>query len=94
VVLHDAVLSLAVLAVGAVVLPVLPQAAKAPAVVAFVVLGSATLFAVPVLGGFGVRADNPTLLDRSYWAGWLALAALLLAAVLLATFVGSRRRRS
>lgn len=94
VVLHDAVLSLAVLALGAVVLRLLPQAAKAPAVVGFVVLGSATLFAVPVLGRFGARADNPSLLDRNYWEGWLTLAALVVVAVALATFVRSRRRRS
>ena len=33
-----------------------------------------TLVAVPVLGRFGARADNPTLLDRDYVAGWLVLA--------------------
>ena len=92
VVLHDGVLALAVLALGAVALGVLPQAARAPAVVGFVVLGSATLFAVPVLGRFGARADNPSLLDRSYWAGWLVLAALTLVAVVAASFVRSRRR--
>ena len=92
VVLHDAVLALAVLAVGAVILPVLPEAAKGPAVVGFLVLGSATLFAVPVLGRFGARADNPTLLDRNYWAGWLVLAALTVVAVGAATLVRSRRR--
>jgi hypothetical protein len=71
---------------------VLPRAARAPAVVGFVVLGTLTLLAVPVLGRFGARADNPTLLDRSYWAGWLVLAALTLVAVLAATLVRSRRR--
>ena len=50
VVLHDGVLALVVLAVGAVAVRLLPQAAKAPAVVGFVVLGSVTLLAVPVLG--------------------------------------------
>ncbi len=45
------------------------QAAKAPAVVGCVVLGSVTLLAVPVLGRFGERSDNPTLLDRNYTAG-------------------------
>jgi hypothetical protein len=92
VVLHDGVLAVVVLAMGAVVLRVLPRAARAPAVVGFVVLGSATLFAVPVLGRFGARADNPTLLDRSYWVGWLVLAGLTLVAVVAASFVRSRRR--
>jgi hypothetical protein len=91
VVLHDGVLSLAVLAVGAVVVRVLPAVAKAPTVVGLVVLGSATLFAVPVLGRFGARPDNPTLLDRSYWAGWLLLAALVVASVVAASLVRSRK---
>jgi hypothetical protein len=92
VVLHDGVLALAVLALGTVAQRFLPEPARAPAVVGFVVLGSATLFAVPVLGRFGARADNPTLLDRGYWAGWLVLAGLTLAGVLAATLVRSRRR--
>jgi hypothetical protein len=92
VVLHDAVLAVVVLALGALAVRVLPRAARAPAVVGFVVLGSATLAAVPVLGRFGARADNPSLLDRSYWAGWLVLATITLVAVLVASLVRSRRR--
>jgi hypothetical protein len=92
VVLHDAVLSLAVLVLGVLVVRVLPDAARAPAVVGFVVLGSATLFAVPVLGRFGARPDNATLLDRNYVAGWLVLAGVTLVAVVVASLVRSRRR--
>jgi hypothetical protein len=91
VVLHDGVLSLAVLLIAAVALRVLPLTARAPATVGFVVLGSLTLLAVPVLGRFGASADNPTLLDRSYTTGWLVLAGLTLAGVVLATLVRSRR---
>ena len=61
-----------------------PRAARAPAVVGFVVLGSVTLLAVPVLGRFGARPDNATLLDRHYLVAWLVLAAL--------TRGGGRRR--
>jgi len=92
VVLHDGALALTVLLLGAVGLRILPQAAKAPAVVGFVVLGSVTLLAVPVLGRFGARADNPTLLDRGYWTGWVVLAALTVLGVLIASLVRSRRR--
>ena len=56
------------------------------------VLGSVTLLAVPVLGRFGARADNPTLLDRPYTAGWLLLAGLVLTSVVVATVVRARRR--
>jgi hypothetical protein len=91
VVLHDAVLAVATVLLGAVALRVLPHAARAPAVVGFVVLGSVTLLAVPVLGRFGARTDNPTLLDRDYTAGWLVLAGLTVLAVVVATLVRSRR---
>lgn len=90
VVLHDGVLALATLLLAALVLPVLPQAARAPAVVGFVVLGSVTLLAVPVLGRFGARPDNPTLLDRHYLAGWLVVAGLTMVAVVLASVLRSR----
>ena len=92
VVLHDGVLALVVLAVGTVTVRMLPRPAKAPAVVGFVVLGSVTLLAVPVLGRFGARSDNPTLLDRDYTVGGLVLAGLVLVGVVTASLVGSRRR--
>jgi hypothetical protein len=34
---------------------------------------------VPTLGRFGATADNPTLLDRDYLAGWLVFAAIVVA---------------
>jgi hypothetical protein len=40
-------------------------------------LGTITLTAVPVLSGRGVRADNPTLLDRPYWTGWFIVLGLV-----------------
>jgi hypothetical protein len=90
VVLHDGVLALATLLVAAVVLPLLPRAARAPAVVGSVVLGSVTLLAVPVLGRFGARPDNATLLDRHYLAGWAVLAGLTAVAVVVAAVLRSR----
>jgi hypothetical protein len=93
VLLHDLVLTLAVLAAGSLSLRVLPEPAKAPAVVGMVVLGSLTLVALPVLGGFGARDDNPTLLDRPYLASWLALAAVITVVVAVASLRRSRRGR-
>jgi hypothetical protein len=92
VVVHDAVLSVLVIALAALAVRALPPSARLPATVGFVVLGTATLLAIPVLGRFGARPDNPTLLDRSYGAGWLVLAGLTLVAVAVATLVRSRRR--
>jgi hypothetical protein len=43
---------------------------------------------VPVLGGWGANADNPTILDRNYPAGWLVVAGvtiLVVAALVLTT---------
>jgi hypothetical protein len=93
VLLHDALLTLAVLVAGMVSLRLLPEPAKAPAVVGMVVLGSLTLVALPVLGGFGARADNPTLLDRPYLASWLGVVAVTAAAVAVASLLRSRRGR-
>jgi hypothetical protein len=92
VVLHDGVLAVLVLVVGTVAVRLLPAPAKAPAVVGAVVLGSVTLLAVPVLGRFGARSDNESLLDRDYTVGWLVLAGLVLVGVVVASLVGSRRR--
>lgn len=91
VVLHDVVLAPLVLVLGALVMRALPAAARPASVVGLVVLGSVTLLAVPVLGGFGVKADNPTLFDRSYLGGWAVLAGLVVAAVVTATVARSRR---
>ncbi|MDN4174168.1 hypothetical protein QWY28_14490 [Nocardioides sp. SOB77] len=92
-VLHDAVLVPAVLLLGLVASRWLPWPARAPAAVGLVVLGSVTLLAVPVLGRFGAREDNPTLLDRDYTAGWLVLAGLVAVAVVVGTIVRTRRDR-
>lgn len=92
VLLHDGVLAVLTLVLGTVAVRAAPQPARAPMTVGLVVLGTVTLLAVPVLGRFGARADNPTLLDRDYTAGWLVLVGLTAIAVMGATLVRSRRR--
>ncbi|MGB5936190.1 MAG: hypothetical protein WBG76_10025, partial [Ornithinimicrobium sp.] len=71
VIAHDVVIAAITIAIAALVSRVLPKAAQAPATVGLVVLGAVTLVAIPVLGRFGAREDNPTLLDRNYTAGYL-----------------------
>ena len=92
VVLHDGLLAPLTILVCLVAARLLPAPARGPAAV----LGSVTLLAVPVLGRFGARPDNPTLLDRNYAAGWAVLAALTVVGVLLATYAAARgtRRRT
>lgn len=94
VVLHDGVLAFSVIALTVLIGRFIPEVARAPVAVAVIVLGSLTLLAVPVLGRFGVKDDNPTLLPRDYTAGWFVVAALTLIAVVVATVVRARRTSS
>lgn len=91
---HDALLSGLVIGVCLVGSRLLPLAWRAPAVIALIVWGSLTIAAVPVLSGLGVRADNPTLLDRPYVATWWVLSAIVVLLVALAGLVRSRRPRA
>lgn len=90
VLLHDAVLVPLTLLVGWVLVRGLPRRLRGPLAAGLLVLGSVTLLAVPVLGRFGAREDNPTLLDRDYAAGWLVLAALTAAGVAVAVLRAGR----
>lgn len=92
VVLHDFVLAPLVLGLVFVATKLVPAASRVPAAAALVVLGTVTVLAIPVLGRFGERPDNPTLLDRNYTAGWLVLAGLVVLVAVLATLVRSRRQ--
>lgn len=98
VVVHDAILAPLALVVGAGLMRVTPARWRAAVAGALVVLGSLTLLAIPVLGRFGARPDNPTLLDRNYLLGWAAVSAVVvLGALLVGGLAGSpwhsRRRR-
>lgn len=92
VIAHDALLAPAVVLLGVLVSKRLPRAWATPLVVATVVWGSLTLLAVPVLGRFGAKADNPTLLDRGYLTAWWVGTALVGVLVVVAGAV--RRTRS
>ena len=89
--LHDVVVAGVVLLAASLGGRFLPRAWRAPAVVAMVVWGSLTVLAVPVLGRFGARPDNPTLLDRPYLLTWLAGTLLTAALVAVAGLVLARR---
>ena len=93
VVLHDLVLAPVVIVLVVVAARTLPAAWRGPTAAALVVLGSVTLLAIPVLGRFGARPDNPTLLDRPYVAGWLLVAALTVLATAATVVLRARRVR-
>jgi len=90
VLLHDAVFAAAVLALCWLGARLLPKSARTPFSVAALVLVPVTLLSIPVLGRYGARADNPTLLDRPYLTGWLVLAAVVLSGALIAALRGRR----
>lgn len=94
VVLHDAVLAPVTILTAVVTTRLLPAAWRAPVAAGAIVLGSVTLLAIPVLGRYGAKPDNPTLLDRDYLAGWLAVAGLTCAGVAVAALMSTRRRRN
>jgi hypothetical protein len=101
VVVHDFVLVPLTLLLGLALVRLLPADLRAPVAGGLVVLGTLTLMAVPVLGGWGANADNPTILDRNYTAGWLVVAGVTTLVVVLTIMVrrggrsggqGARRR--
>ena len=92
--LHDIVLTGVTLGLFALGLFVLPPCARTPFAVGLVVLGCVTVMAIPVLGRFGARPDNPSLLDRSYGTGWLVLAGIVAVGVIAASAVTQRRREA
>lgn len=88
---HDAVLAPLTVGLGLLTVRLLPAFAKASLGVAFVVFGSLTVLAFPVLGRFGARTDNPTLLDRDYRAAWWGIAIVVLLAIVVASLVERKR---
>ena len=92
VVLHDFVLVPLTLLLGLALVRLLPANLRAPVVGGLVVLGTVTLMAVPVLGGWGANADNPTILDRNYPVGWLVVAGVTMLVVVVTIVLRAGRR--
>ncbi len=94
---HDALVAPLTIAVTWVGGRFVPHGVRTRVALALVVLLTVTAVAIPVLGRFGARPDNPTLLDRNYPVGWLLVAGGVVVASLaarpLATLVGRRRGR-
>ncbi len=82
--IHDGVIAPLTIGVTVLATRVLPSRVRLRVTVALVVLVTVTVTAIPVLGRWGARPDNDTLLDRNYILGWLAFAAVVLLTTLLA----------
>ncbi len=75
---NDGIIAVVALVFGFIAMRLLPKPARGPAAVGFVIVGTVALVAIPVVGRFGARADNSTLLDRDYTTGFGVLAAVVL----------------
>jgi hypothetical protein len=91
--IHDGIIAPLTIAVVVLGNRVVPPKLRVRVTVALLVLATVTVTAIPVLGAFGARPDNPTLLPRDYLGGWLVFAVLVLLAVLAAGPVTRALRR-
>lgn len=69
----------------------LPGRSFRPVGAASVVSLLVSVVALPFVAGVGRRADNPTLLDRPYLAGWLGILALVWVVAAVSSLLGARR---
>jgi hypothetical protein len=84
VLIHDAVIAPLTIGLTLLLTRVVPADARKRVAVALVVLATVTVTAFPVLGRFGERPDNPTILPRNYLVGWVAFAVLVFLVTLIA----------
>ncbi len=88
---HDAVLAPIVVAISVVLIYLVPSRIRPAVQGTLVVAGSVALVAIPVVGGWGRKPDNPTLLPRDYGLGLAIAIAIILAAGAIAAARAARR---
>ncbi len=89
---HDAIIAPLTIGLTLLLTRAVPPGLRTRVTVALIVLATVTVTAIPVLGKFGARPDNPTILPRNYVLGWVALALLVVVVTLLAGPVNRMRR--
>lgn len=92
VLVHDVLLAPATLVLSALGARVLPVTWRGVAATSMVIIGTVSVMAIPVLGGFGADYDaaNTTILDRDFLAGW-ALIGVLTVVASVGAFLGRSR---
>lgn len=90
VLVHDALLAPLTLLAAVALTRVVPRSWWSVTAVALVVVGTVTVAAVPVLGRFGERADNTTLLDRPYLVGWAGFVLVVAVVAVAVRLLGAR----
>jgi hypothetical protein len=92
---HDGFLAPAALLTGTILARLLPSRVRAPVQGGLIVMVVVALFAVPLVRGYGVRPDNPTVLFRDYGSSLLVvLAAVALVTAALAVLSWLRQTDS
>lgn len=89
--IHDGLFAPVAILFGWWLMRALPAWARGPVASGAIVLAVLTVVAVPVLGRWGARPDNLSLLPRNYLLGWLLVAGVI-AVVVLAAVLGARMR--
>jgi MFS family permease len=84
---HDLLLAPVVVLTSIALIHLVPSRLRPAAQATLIVAGSVALVAIPVLGGWGRRPDNPTLLPRDYGLG----LGIALAVIVAAGLVGAAR---
>ena len=89
--LHDFLLAPLTLAIGWALWRVVPTWARGAVAAGGIILGTVTVVAIPVLGAWGRRPDNASLLPRDYWTGWLIVALTVVAGSAAAALMARRK---
>ncbi len=92
VVLHDAVLAPAVVAIGYVASKLLPGHFRSSTATAFLVWGTLTIAFLPVLSGQGGKPGNDTILGKPYVLSWVIMTVLLVGYAVVASVLRKRVR--
>jgi hypothetical protein len=93
-VIHDGLIAPAVLLVGFVVARPLPAPLRGPVQGGLIVSAVVALFSLPLVRGYGVRPDNPTVVFRDYGPALVAVLAavwVITTAVTVLSYHRSRR---
>ncbi len=88
---HDLLLAPFVVAVSVALVYLVPSRVRPAVQGTLVVAGSVALVAIPVVGGWGRKPDNPSLLPRDYGLGLAVAVGLIVAAGVIAAVHAARR---
>lgn len=90
---HDAVIAPAVFTIGSTMRRTLPLKVRRLVRTPLYISGVLVLLSIPVIGGYGMRRDNPTLLPRNYEIGLLVAVVTVWVVSIAVLLLAARRHR-